>query len=169
MVCPNSDFSDFLKLYKGHKPTPFDHHICSELDAFYIAPISNNRDADNLTRSNWLFGSAKILMASQHEETANHCFGHWACGWYELLLIHPDDTEALKVASAMAADLEQYPILNEEHLSELEWEAAADYWEGCSVSDRVEILQRFGGSIFQARRDTLPNDPTGAILQYLAE
>lgn len=169
MACPNSDFDDFLARYEGHRPSSFDRHICSELDSFYLAPISNNRDADILTCSNWLIGTAKILNASQHDDTQVHSFGHWACGWYELLLIHPDDTEALKVASAMAAGLEQYPVLNEDHYSGLEYEAAADYWERCSVSDRVEILQRFGGSIFQARRDTLPDDPTGAIVQYLAE
>ena len=69
----------------------------------------------------------------------------------------------------MAADLENYPVLSDEHLTELEYEEAAEYWQRCSVSDRVEILQRFGGNIFQARRDTLPDDPTGSILNYLSE
>lgn len=169
MADPNSDFSDFLDTYDGHRPTPWDGHICPEFDTFYVAPISQNRDSGCQSRSNWTVGTEEILKASQHDETEIHCFGHWACGWYEMLLIHPADVPALRVAAAMAAALEDHPVLNEDHLSELEYEEAAEYWERCSVSDRVEILQRFGGSIFQARRDTLPDDPTGSILQYLSE
>jgi len=169
MADPNSDFSDFLNTYDGHRPTPWDGHVCSELDAFYMAPISQNRDSDCLTRSNWIVGTEEILKASQHEETEVHRFGHWACGWYEMLLIHPADLPALRVAAAMAADLENYPVLSDEHLTELEYEEAAEYWQRCSVSDRVEILQRFGGNIFQARHDTLPDDPTGSILNHLSE
>lgn len=169
MADPNVDFSDFLESYSGHRPTVWDGHICSELDSFFIGPCSQSRNSNTLERVNFEQSSEAVLKVSQNEETEIHRFGHWACGWYELLLIHPEDTEALKVASQIAAGLEDYGVVNEEALSEAEYDEACEYWEGMSVSDRIDVCNRFGASIFAARSDTLPDDPTGAILTYLGE
>jgi len=169
MADPSVDFADFLEVYKDHVPTVFDSHICSELDGFYIAPCSQSRDSDTLTRVNFQVCQDSILRASQHEDTEVHRFGHWAFGWYELLLIHPDDTEALKVACELSASLEQYGCLDDEVWGAAELEAASEFWEGLSVSSRIDVLNRYNLSIFAARRDSLPDDPTGELVSYLAE
>jgi len=169
MACPSSDFADFLKLYKDHTPTVFDRHICGELDSFYIAPCSQSRDSSILEKVNFETMGGRVLAASQHDETEIHRFGHWACGWYEMLLIHPDDIPALIVAAELSAALADYPSLNDEAYSMAEIEAAAEYWSRCRVSDRVEICQRCGISVFAARRDEMPEDSTGELVSYLAD
>lgn len=169
MVCASSDFADFLEIYKDHIPTVFDRHICSELDGFYIGPCSQSRDSSILEKANFKTMTSRVLAASQHDETEIHRFGHWACGWYEMLLIHPDDTSALIVAAELSASLEHYSVLDDDAYSMAEYEAALEYWAGCRVSDRVEICQRFGLSVFAARRDEMPEDPTGELVSYLAE
>lgn len=169
MADPNSDFSDFLDLYSGHTPTPWDGHICSELDSFYIGPCTQQRDSNTLERCNFEAMTEAVLNVAQHEETEVHRFGHWACGWYEMLLIHPTDTEALKIASRLSASLEQYGSLDDDKLSAMELDEACKTWENWSISDRVYALDRFGLSIFAARRDELPYDPTGELTAYLAE
>lgn len=156
-----------METYASHRPTAFDSHICSELDAFLIAPVSQTRDSGCLERSNWTVVTSAVLAVSTHEQTAIHRFGHWACGWYELLLIHPDDEAALREAEEFEAALENYPVADDEHLSALEWQEACDYWERASVRERVELCAAADISIFAARRDELPDDPTGALLQQL--
>lgn len=169
MVCASSDFADFLEIYKDHIPTAFDRHICGELDNFYIGPCSQTRDSSILEKVNFETMTGRVLAASQHGETEIHRFGHWACGWYEMLLIHPEDTAALIVAAELSASLEQYSVLDDQAYSEAECEAAAEYWARCRVSDRVEICQRCGVSVFAARRDEMPDDPTGALVSYLTD
>jgi hypothetical protein len=57
--------------------------------------------------------------------------------------------------------------MSDEHFSELEYTEAADYWARMRVRDRVEYCERAGISIFAARRDYLPPDNTGALLELL--
>jgi hypothetical protein len=169
MADPNIDFADFLDRYQDHTPTSFDRHICSELDGFFMGPCSLNRDSGILQTVNFGIAAELIMKSSNHEETAVHRFGHWACGWYEILLIHPDDIEALKVAASLASSLADYPSLDDEAFSEAEFEAASVAWEGMRISDRIEACSRYRVSIFAARRDTIPESPTGELVSYLAE
>jgi hypothetical protein len=114
----------------------------ADLSAFYVAPISMGRDtADSLTLSNWRVVSAELESKAQHEESGEHEFGHWAMGWYRLWLIHESDTAALQCADEWAASLANYPVADEEALSELESEAeseAWDSWAGREWRDAVE-------------------------------
>ncbi len=73
----------------------------------------------------------------------------------------------MEVADGLAAALADYPVLDEMHWSDLEWTEASDYWASLSVRDRAEICQQSGASIFSARRDYLPEDDTGAIMECL--
>jgi len=157
-----------LQRYSEHRPTAFDTHICDQLDHLWVAPVSISRDADLLTQSNWTVVSEEILRNCYHEESDIHRFGHWACGWYEILLIHPEDKEALQIADKWAAHLADYPVACDEHFSRLEEESAADNWERFSLSQRMETCIRFDISVFAARRDEIPTDRTGEVVTYLA-
>ena len=160
-------------------PTGFDsdRNFCGDSDHlrkhYYLAPVSTSRDADILTRSNWEVVTDEILKVAKHEDTEIHRFDHWACGWYEQLLIHKSDTEALKVAEEWCCFLSDYPVASDEHYSKLQWDEAAEYWERMDVKERLEVLERTVNrwenkvSIFATRRDELPEDYDGSLLEYL--
>lgn len=163
---------EHLERWSADGPTAFDsaaNYAGADLSAFYVAPVSVTRDSLLLERVNWQVVTADLEKVSQHDDTGIVSMGHWACGWYEIFLIHADDVAALQAADEWACSLADYPVADESAWSEAEWEAVAEYWERCSVSERMEALERCGLSMFAARRDELPDDPTGALHQYLAE
>ena len=163
---------EHLEPWSADGPTPFDsaaNYAGADLSAFYVAPVSVTRDSLLLERVNWQVVTADLEQVSQHDETESVCMGHWACGWYELFLVHADDTAALKAADEWACALADYPVADESLWSDAEYEALSEYWERCSVSERMEALDRHGLSVFAARRDELPEDPTGSLFQDLAE
>ena len=142
-------------------------------DHYYLAPVSTSRDANILTRSNWEVVTDDILKYKRHVDTEICRFDHWACGWYEQLLIHKSDTKALKVAEEWCCALENYPVASDEHYSKLQWDEAAEYWERMDIKERLEVLERTVNrwennvSIFATRRDELPDDYDGSLLDYL--
>jgi hypothetical protein len=75
------------------------------------------RDSDALARSNFTCALEQIGkgIAVSHER-------HWACGWIETILIPEDNYNALRVADEIMRKLEDYPVLNEDHFSQLEYE-----------------------------------------------
>ena len=93
--------------------------------------------------------------------------GHWAVGWVEWIAIHESDAKALAAADEIASALEDYPVIDESHWSELEFNEACDYWESMGVRSRVEYCQRARISIFAARRAELPEDPNGRLYELL--
>ncbi len=107
--------------------------------AYYSAGIGQSRDSDSLERSNfectvkahkeWMVDDLVVIVRESH----------WACGWVEWIAIHQDASEALKVADDIKAGLEDYPVVNEDHWSELEWNEAADYWDSLSPRERVRM------------------------------
>lgn len=163
---------EHLERWSVDGPTAFDsaaNYAGADLSDFYVAPVSVTRDSLLLERVNWQVVTADLERISQHDETGSVSMGHWACGWYEIFLIHADDAAALEAADEWACSLADYPVADESAWSEAEWEAVAEYWERCSLSERVETLERHGLSVFAARRDELPEDPTGSLFQDLAE
>jgi hypothetical protein len=88
-------------------------------------------------------------------------------GWVEWIAIHESDSQALEKANEIMRRLDGYPVVNEDHWSELEWNEACEYWERLSVRDRAEYCQRAGLSIFAARRDYMPSDDSGMLMELL--
>jgi hypothetical protein len=124
------------------------NYVGADLSEFYQAPCSITRDtADSLSLSNWRVITEELQGLARHEETGITRMGHWACGWYELFLIHETDREALERADQWAADLESYPVADESHLSELEQELEQEEWERNGESDWraaiAEALERY--------------------------
>jgi hypothetical protein len=140
--------------------------------------LSRTRDSLLLDESNW-DAACNSLCAEAYDE--GQCgfidrpnvyhwrAGHWACGWVEYLMVRADAPESIREeAGEIVCSLADYPILNESDYSDREFNAVCNYWEHCSVSDRVDYLQRAGLSIFAARRDTLPED-CGRLFDTLRE
>jgi hypothetical protein len=133
----------------------------------YFVFLAQHRDSDTLTRSNFLAGLAAIGGESDTVQIIRE--GHWAVGWLEWIAIHESDAKALREADEIAGALTDYPVVSDEHFSELEWSEACEYWERLSVRERAEFIRdsRCGASVFAARRDELPQDDNGALQQRL--
>jgi hypothetical protein len=148
-----------MKTYKEFRPTSFDTHISmQDREEWLVLPCGTNRDADLLTESN--FATACELLKGQCGEPGGcddpgqqweiHRFGHWACGWFEIILVKPD-TEAHKVADEIQSDLENYLVLNEDDHTEHEQEAAQQVWKDCYTDKQRLAYIRNNGGQFQFR------------------
>ena len=131
----------------------------------YFVFLGQHRDSDSVDRSNFIRGLELIGGESETVQVVRE--RHWAVGWIEWIAIHQDDDAALEKADEIAKRLDSYPVVDDDHLSALEWEEAQDYWERSSIRERVELCQRAEVSIFAARRDWLPNDDVGYLLDLL--
>lgn len=147
-----------------------------------------HRDSDSITRSNW-----RVLLRTCGFSAERKADGeirtnapnaeddgtlsdpivvtrarHWAVGWIDTLRVRFDaDPTLIARLDRLIGKLEDYPILDEDDHSELEWSEACAYWEQMSVRDRVEYLQDARLSIFAARRAELPDDPHGRLFERL--
>jgi hypothetical protein len=131
----------------------------------YFVFLGQHRDSDSLSRSNFICGLEKIGGESDTVHIVHE--SHWAVGWVEWIAIHESDSQALEKANEIMRRLDGYPVVNEDHWSELEWNEACEYWERLSVRDRAEYCQRAGLSIFAARRDYMPSDDSGMLMELL--
>jgi hypothetical protein len=124
------------------------NYIGADLSAFYVAPIGHNPSTvDSVTRSNWRTVSAALDAVSGHEETGIKRIGHWACGWFEIYLVHRDDTPALRLADTIAARLADYCVFSDDDLSELEQqdieESYADWMERDFKALLIDALETY--------------------------
>lgn len=133
----------------------------------YYLFLGQHRDSDALARSNFIRGLE--LIGGETDTVLVVRDSHWAVGWIETIYIHESDEKALREADEIKAALEDYPVVDESHFSELEYTEAADYWARMSVRQRMEAikLSRASASLFAARRADLPQDDCGRLLDYL--
>ena len=113
--------------------------------------LGSHRDADVLTRSNYAVLEGRLRDAdgeeeSWHEESSSH----WAVGWTANFAVAPG-SRAEAVLRDAVEQLEGYPVLDEEHFSELEYGEAFLSWEDQSLHSRIQDLAANGESIFAAR------------------
>ena len=140
-------------------PTIFDNadnYEGKDLSSLLVVPVSRARDSGPLDESN--FEEALRLLGGESATVQVHRFGHWACGWYELLLVDPADAVAVKVGGEIESRLEDYPVLDEEDFSQREWNEAEESWGFLSLADRIDLCNRVGVSIFAARRQEMPGE-----------
>ena len=154
----------------------------SPSDYFGFDPIGDypicgqSRDSDVLERSNYecifqaLTDKAIELECQDNgingegddsDMVYDYRASHWAVGWVETVLICQNAPQALlDYAIEIRNALSDYPVFDESHYCELEYQESQDYWESMAVSERVEIIQQYGSdaSVFAARRDYVPND-----------
>ena len=105
--------------YAEYAPTPYDHRGLGLDDRqdWLVAPCSVTRDSDTLDRANWEAQEQILVDVGATYET--HSFGHWACGWFELILVAP---EYEAVVESLRDALANYPVLDDEILSRMESE-----------------------------------------------
>lgn len=95
---------------------------CFDFQEWFVAPVVRTRDDDALERSNWRVVTRDLMQCANAENTLviQHT-RHWACGWFELMLIEPN-SEAYKCASEWEIMLKDYPIACEEDYASEEFE-----------------------------------------------
>ena len=114
------------------------NYIGPDVEGYIV--ISTNRDANTLTRANWE-SACKSLDADNSPHVSIHGFTHWACGWYELLIVAPDAPESvLKVAAEIICALADYPVLDDELYSQMEHDERAEYLDNGGLSDAFALL-----------------------------
>ena len=120
----------------------------------YYVGLSQHRDSDALTRSN--FTCFLKAIGGENGDTVRVVRErHWAVGWIEWIAIHESATKALRIADEIMHKLDGYPVVNEDHWSELEWSETLDYWDSLSLNERIQYCRECCVSIFAAR----PNQP----------
>ena len=83
---------------------------------------------------------------------------HWAVGWVETLYIHQDAKDIVAWAEAVEKRLDNYPLYNEDHYSEMEWEQKQGYWEDCDAEERVALMKKAGLSARGWKSNSMPQD-----------
>lgn len=130
-----------MRTYREWSPTPYDQRglNADELDRgdWIVLPTIRTRDSGPLDRSN--FDAALERLGGESDTVEVHRFGHWACGWLEIVLVDPERRDD---AQAIQDRLADYPVLDEDALGTLEFNEAADAWDAMRPSDRIEWLRR---------------------------
>lgn len=162
------------RTYREFQPTGFDSRAnfiaydseaIDSIQSWLVGP-SRTRDSDCLEESNF----AVILkdLGGEGDNVQVHRFGHWACGWYELILIRPETPEAASWAEWEGA-LANYPVASDEDFSEREGVAADETWRDCySDAQRIEYMRRHK-SQFDCLYDRCPSYVSDGGEQYQLE
>ncbi len=155
-----TDFYDeCFRRYETWAPTPLDPAGLSaerlDIGNWYVMPVTQTRDSGALSLSN--FAAFLDGLHGESNWVEVHRFGHWGPGWVEIILVKPTARRTLASAYEMSGALQDYPVLDEEDLSEREYEAAFESWSNTDMKERVSICGRHGVSIFAARRDEIPS------------
>ena len=86
----------------------------------WYSVFGRGRDTSAEGRSN--FAVLLARLGGEGATVAVDRLSHWAVGWVEVLLVKPTDHKALRIAIKAARELDNYPILDEEHYSALRYE-----------------------------------------------
>ena len=159
----NLDPTEILESYELHRPTGFDRHIgLADQDKWLMAPVSLSRDSNVRETSNWEVVTEDIQTHDQDGDCEIHRFGHWGCGWYEVMIVRPGSKCAV-VAAQWACALADDPIACDERYSEALIEEADRTWDSMGLREKIKVCDRFGFSIFAARGE-IPDD---RVMDYL--
>ena len=131
-----------MRTYSQFAPTGFDNCGLGMPDrqSWLVVPCGRNRDSDCLAESNWL--AALSRLGGESDTVEIHRFGHWACGWFEIMIVQPGTPAAIE-AESIEDSLSNYPILDESDLGEREMNAANETWQNCfNAAERIAYIRR---------------------------
>lgn len=170
---PGWEYEGAFGRYEKFAPTPFDHNINiddedNDRSLWFVMPVGRNRDSQPFAEVN--FKAFLEELGGESETVEVHRFGHWACGWFEILIVDPSDETAMEKAYDLARALENYPILDEEALTEAEHEAAQESWDNWArrgVERAVESL--IEGDFNDLYDEDWPCDPGELADEWVAK
>jgi hypothetical protein len=157
-----------MERYRDFRPTGFDAKGLGahkhRIGYWYVFPIILTRDADILTQSNFEVIS-KDLGADKVPGVVIHSFNHWGCGTFDLILINPWNKSAVDKAYEWENALSTYPVADEDHFSNMEWEARSEYVANDGISDLSARLS----SDYGLDLDNVPHDDMWVYFDKLEE
>jgi hypothetical protein len=113
-----------------------DHYFGAKWPEYYSSGVGQSRDSDSLERSN--FTCMLRALGDESETIIVVRENHWAVGWAAWIAIHESDSRALAIADDIVAGLQDYPVIDEGHWSEVEHEDAQETWTNC-FNDRERL------------------------------
>ena len=135
----NPTLLETLQTFIEYQPTEFDKKgIGADFDNrnWLVSPIQLNRDSNLLDQSNFTcFTQALQELEPEGDHWQIHRFGHWAVGWFEILILNPEASEVLNKALEIMESLETYlGPLDDVHHSDLECKAFME-WIDYGISE----------------------------------
>lgn len=131
-----------LQTFGEFQPTQFDRKgkgADFENRDWLVSSIQLNRDSGLIEKSNWLtfIDDLGALEPEGGHHWEIHRFGHWACGWFEIVVLNPNsrDSRVLDQALKLESALQEYPILSEDRLQRLQLESFNDWVDDMGVSE----------------------------------
>jgi len=132
--------------YHDYAPTGFDPsgHALSDRQRWLVFPIGRNRDTDDpIEVSNWRTTVAALEgISPEGKGWEIHRFGHWACGWFEIILISPRAKKVLACAEELCSSLADCPILDESDFNLAEDESQREAWDCYARRDFTKALAK---------------------------
>ena len=140
------DMNTELVRFKDYQPSAFDsnsNYISWDRETednvaeWFVVPLIKTRDSRLLEQSN--FETATKLLHGESDNVMILNFGHWSCGHYDLILVKPDTPEQ-QILEDMIEQLDNYPVLDDQHYSELEFNATHENIKSEIPSDLITDL-----------------------------
>ncbi len=166
-----------MQLYKDYAPTACDTKGLGLPDKQnWLVLLGKNRDSSLLEKSN--FDIALERLGGESDDVEVCRFGHWACGWIEIVIVNPE-SKAAKIADDIENQLEDYPALDEDDWTTRECEAHYEWVEQvfCSIESHYDVtINRqgvdYGDMEYELDWETHENSNTPSeaeIYEYLNE
>lgn len=97
-----------------------DYAVDHEWSAVGLGPVGQHRDSDPLARSNF-----EVISSEMRERFGDAMtvvsFGHWGVGWVEEIAFDASREDIVDYVESWEVALSDYPVADDEHFSELEW------------------------------------------------
>jgi hypothetical protein len=155
-----------MERYKNYSPTEFDRKgiVLDDRQEWFVAPVIRTRDSGCLENSN--FECCLATLGGESDTVEVHRFGHWGPGWFEIIILDCFDRDKVLILEDIEKGLTDYPVIDDNHFSELEYNTAQDNWGNMSIRDRIYVCKKYNVSILKARHDYIPEE---VEISYLAE
>ena len=132
---------------------------------WYVVYVKLN-GSEVIIRANFEAVKDRLGIFKEYEiETS----GHYIVGHVDFSIVPPNSASYCE-AEKIEEELRDYPVLDDELYSKMEFDEAQECWEDMFPEDRIEFLKQYGGSIFAARRNdigTLGDDIFDRLLEYV--
>ena len=111
-----------MKRYKDWVPTLFDsknNYAGDSLESVenWFVVYGRNRDSEPIQESNFRIMMDE-LKPDDSEDSSCFRFGHWACGWYEIILVKPD-SPSCDIAKTLLETIKEEGFLDEDDVMQL--------------------------------------------------
>jgi len=115
--------------YRDFAPTALDRHIKVDgREDWEVIPFATrNRDSNALEVSNFEFTETALNEVQEEGENWEVMrFGHWACGWFEIIVFNPESLPIRNKVEDIHTQYKNYVVLDEERYLELTEESETE-------------------------------------------